>query len=422
MVVNGLGKLHLKAILWVLAAFFCVLVYMTDASLLGLLTVAMSVSLAVNTRSFLVLVLSFFNVLLGIAFDYFLRVRPNAFNFYFSNGASVEFLCLLSLLVYMVIAVMDSPKGGSRRAVTIEAAIPQFSKLIFYPAVASILLCGVFILKNERTLLASTFDISDLNRYPFLEYFGLIAFFAIGAAQGERKRLALAYFSAIFLILVCLLTSYRMVAIVISMAVIFMWFRGRTISKGVFVALWAGVYVLLMLISYVRLGMDEIGAAALVGYVDGRLDNTFTGVIETALIYTGVSENLSLIDNLKHLVGTVLPVPSSFVPESFQYIVHVHNVHPGRLPGGGLLAGFFIYFHYLLAVPVFLFLYLAIRKSGVSPIYGVMYFVVFICVARWWLYGPFVFFKFIGVFAVLQLINLASLKYEGQLRRGRMVI
>lgn len=403
------------------AVSLALLVFLIDTGLLGLLTIGISICFAITTRSFLVLVLSGFNILLGIAFDYFLRVRPQGFEFYSGNGASVDVLCLLSLLTYMAIAMLDTPKGGSKRAVTIEARLPQFSRLMYYPCVLAILLCALFILRNEKNLLTSSFDIRELVKYPFLEYFGIIAFFAIGAAGQEKRKLLVAYSSVIFLIAVCLLTSYRMVAIVISMAVIFMRYRERTINKSVFAALWCGAYVLLMLISYVRLGMENVGFDSLVGYVDGRLDNTFTGVIETALIYTGISEHQDYAENFMHFLGTIAPLPSSFIPDSMQYIVHIHNVYPGKIPGGGILAGFFIYFNYLLVVPVSLFLFFALRRAKKKTIFGVMYFITFICVARWWLYGPFVFFKFFGVFWVIYFINFLALKYEGRLRQRRRI-
>lgn len=411
------SKLLTGAPLNIVLALISLLIYLFDSNTLGIFTVLLSIFFIMKTESFLVFLLSFYNIMIGIAFDYYLRVRPYAFDFYFGNGASVEYLCLLSILIYLAINCLERQKKVWSSTVIIRARKPEFSRLIYYPFLLAIIGCSLFILKNERTILSSTFNIRELVKYPFLEYFGIIVLFAIGSARDSKAKEIFAYAASTFLILVCLLTSYRMVAIVIGLSLIFSRYCGVAVKKSLLLSFGAFFYSALMVISYIRLGASDIGISHIFGYVDnGRLDNTFSGVIETALIYTAVSQTQSFSQNIMHLIGTIAPLPSSFMPDSTSYLVNLFEIHRGKIPGGGLLAGFFIYFNYLLAIPVFAFLFFALRYSTRKVIFGAMYFICFICVSRWWLYGPFVFFKFFGIFFLLYLINIISLTYEKRIK------
>lgn len=402
------------------AILTCLMTYAIDESLLGVLTVALSIFFIIKTRNFLIFVLSAYNIMTGLAFDYYLRVRPHAFDFYYGNGSSVEFLCILSIACYIVIAYMgDDKENGFTKSMTIQAKLPEFSSLLYYPFLLSIVGCSLFILKNESTILTNSFDLRELVKYPFLEYFGIIVLFAIGAAKNSKPKEFAVYGAALFLVLVCLATSYRMVAIVIGLSIFFTKYRNVPINKNLMIFIGIFFYSILMIISYVRLGANSLELSRLLGYVDGRLDNTFSGVIETALMYTSVSYNQPLSQNLMHFAGTILPLPSSLLPDSMSYVFNIFKVHPGKIPGGGLLAGFFIYFNYILIIPVFTFLFFSLRYRNKNALFGSMYFICFICVSRWWLYGPFVFFKFSGIFFVIYLLNVTSLAFEKKLTTNK---
>jgi hypothetical protein len=311
----------------------------------------------------------------------------------------------------------DGKTKGFSKSMTIQARLPEFSSLLYYPFLISIIGCSLFILKNESTILTSSFDLRELVKYPFLEYFGIIVLFAIGSAKKSKTKELAVYGAALFLVLVCLATSYRMVAIVIGLSIFFAKYQNSPINKSLMIFLGVFFYSMLMVISYVRLGANSLEPSRLLGYVDGRLDNTFSGVIETALMYTSVSHNQPLSQNIMHFIGTILPLPSSLLPDSMSYVLNIFKVHPGKIPGGGLLAGFFIYFNYMLVIPVFAFLFFSLKYRNKNALFGSMYFICFICVSRWWLYGPFVFFKFSGIFFLVYLLNLAVLLFEKKLTK-----
>lgn len=398
--------------------FICLMVYAINESLLGILTVVLSIFFIIKTRNFLIFALSAYNIMTGLAFDYYLRVRPHAFDFYYGNGSSVEYLCILSIICYVVIVYMsDGKTKGFSKSMTIQARLPEFSSLLYYPFLISIIGCSLFILKNESTILTNSFDLRELVKYPFLEYFGIIVLFAIGSAKKSKTKELAVYGAALFLVLVCLATSYRMVAIVIGLSIFFAKYQNSPINKSLMIFLGVFFYSMLMVISYVRLGANSLEPSRLLGYVDGRLDNTFSGVIETALMYTSVSHNQPLSQNIMHFIGTILPLPSSLLPDSMSYVLNIFKVHPGKIPGGGLLAGFFIYFNYMLVIPVFAFLFFSLKYRNKNALFGSMYFICFICVSRWWLYGPFVFFKFSGIFFLVYLLNLAVLLFEKKLTK-----
>lgn len=377
-----------------------------------------------TTKSLLILILSAYNILLGVAFDYYLRVSPNEFTSYYghgssvAHGSSVEYLCLLSIAIYLTINIISENRPFKpSSSVTIHARQLEFASVIYYPSLLAIIFCSLFILKTEQALLGKNFDIQELVRYPFLEYSGILVLFAIGAAKKNKSKELAAYGAAFILVLVCLATSYRMSAIVIGLSIVFSRYIGKEIKKSNLALIGIPIYISLMAIGYFRQGVTDITFSLLLGYVNGKLDNTFTGVIETALIYTSVSQQQDLTQNLIHLIGVIAPLPSSLLPDSTSYASNIYNTYRAKVPGGGLLAGFFIYFNYLLAIPVLSFLYFAIRNSTKSTACSIMFFICFTCVSRWWLYGPYVLFKFSGIFAFIYLLNAIALGYEKNLEK-----
>ena len=403
----------IKLLTSLIAIAFCMAIYLVAPTYLGIATIGISALCMVKTKNLLCLLLSCLNISTGVAFDYFLRAKLHTYTFYFNNGISGELLCLVSIITFIAITTMASfYEPDIKSGVTIPAILPKFSSFLYIPCVLLILGCITFIISSEKSVFSQTFDAYELQKYPFLEYIGLIVMFAVGSANGGKKKEFIAYIVSAIFILTCLITSYRMVAIVTTLALIFMRYNNKIISKKFVITAWLSSYVVLTAISYLRLGIFDISPENVLGYVNGRLDNTFTGVIETALIYSGVAAKQDITTNLLHLIGTIAPLPNSLLPTAMLYIENVHEVHSGKIPGGGLLAGFFVYFNYLLVGPVFVFLYLAFKKSKSSRICGALYFIAFICIARWWLYGPFVFFKFTGVFLGIYLANLIALNVE----------
>lgn len=358
------------------------------------------------SRTILYLFLSFINFSLSIAFDNFLRVDP-VFYFYDGTGVTVGYLCLVSTVLFCIIGIIDMTRKGAAKGLLIDFKFPAVSAGIFWPFALATLAAAGFVYQNENFVLSAKYDAYELQKYPFLEYFGLVIAFMLQAAVGSRLRRAVGLGATAVYILVCLATSYRMVAIICLLAAFMTLFNGRRIGKPVLVAFWLTAYVGLTYISYWRVGIFDVTLANVLGYVNGRLDNTFTGVIETSLIYTSIAKGQGSIENFGYLVGALLPVPNSLIPDSMLYIVDA--LAKARFPGGGSLAGFIIYFNYFYAIPYLAFIYVAFRRSHLGGVAAGMYLILFITVTRWWLYGPYVIFKFLGVLLLIMLVNRFAL-------------
>jgi hypothetical protein len=356
------------------------------------------------SRTIIFLVLSFANVSLSVAFDNFLRVDPY-FYFYTGSPGDVNFLSLASLLLFIAIGMMDATRRPLRpNAPLIDFKFPEVSPLLFWPFAILTVGASFFILMNENLVLQSGFDADDLKKYTFLEYISLVIVFMIqSVTRGGKFKLRLAYLIAAFFVLAMVATSYRMVGIISTLAAVAIVFNGRKINKSTLVVIWLATYVALAYISYWRLGVFNINVENILGYKYGRLDNTFTGVIETSMIYIDIGRSQSLVENIKYLIGATLPVPNTFIPDSMLYIVDLHSRY--RVPGGGALAGFMMYFNYLYLVPYAIYFWIAFYRSGRGTVADGMYLILFCTVMRWWLYGPYVIFKFLGVLWVFMLLN-----------------
>lgn len=391
-----------------------ILIFSFGSYFQGIYIIFLSLAGIYFSRSFVALVFSFLSVSLGLAFDYYLRVRLNDFGFYYGNGSTVQYLALITMLYMVWFYWLDRVSSSNGKGVVIRSFDIKISSLFYYPSFLLIVFVSFFVAKNAGSFLSSNFELSELSKYSFLEYMAFIVLLFIKSSNSVNKS-RISYFVSFCFVLVLLMASYRMVAIIMMLTILFCYFNGRVLRRWPFVLLWVLSYFSLAAVSYLRYGVDDISLYNLLGYkYGGVLDNTFTGVIETALIYSSVSNGESFIGILKHLVGVLAPLPGSFIPDSWIYYVRLYEVHLGRIPGGGLLTGFFIYFNFML-LPFYM-LYKAFAfypaffgvRNKCSLFYNmssIFYFVVFISVARWWLYGPYVLFKFLGVAFLLFILN-----------------
>jgi hypothetical protein len=137
----------------------------------------------------------------------------------------------------------------------------------------------------------------------------------------------------------------------------------------------------------------------IMGYQNGRLDNTFTGVIETGLIYTEIAANSNSAQIFKHLIGMIAPLPNTFIPD--EYIYSVSAIRDYIMPGGGIFAAFSIYFSYSLSVIYLTVIHFAKERAQHSVYFGILLLIITATSARWWLYGPFVIFKYFGIFLLI---------------------
>ncbi len=374
-------------------------------------------------KSFLTLVLGFLNFSVSIAFDYYLRVWPHGFEFYDLRGIGVEELALFSTLAFLVVLYLDFiylRRGES--GVSIPNIQFDVSHKLYWPLLLAVSFCIVFVALNAGSLFSSEFSLAELKKYSFLEYFSVIVFFFILSSR-DNFRLYLSLFVSALFVGTLLMASYRMVAIIIVMTIVLAFYRGKQLHRGYLIGGWGLIYVLMALISYFRGGLYDIGLSQLLGYKDfGYLDNTFTGVIETALIYSSIYEEVDFSIRFFEFIGVLLPLPGFLLPDSMIYYSDLDSRYFGRIPGGGLLAGFFYYFDFLF-VPVWFFYIGAVYyclglEKVTSWFYSGLVFVMFVSVSRWWLYGPYVLFKFLGVFFLFVVINKALLSHSKEGSNG----
>lgn len=394
-----------------LIAFAFIVLFLYLPSYIGLFTIIVSLVGIVISRTPLLLFLSFLTFSLGIAFDYYIRVSPY-FYFYSKNGVTAEFLCLISGLLFTLFFYYDRyTESQGIGYVKINVVFPKISRLYFWPLVLTVLFVSYFILNNTSSLLSGDFDAYDLQKYPFLEYMGMVlAFLLLSAMRNGKFCVFIAYIVGGGYVLLCVLTSYRMVAIISALSIIFVFQSNKRVNKIPLTIVWLFSYVILTFISYFRIGIFEVNFENILGYQNGQLDNTFTGVIETALIYTGMYTTQGIEKILAHLIGTILPIPNSLIPDSLLYIVEANRLY--YMPGGGILAGFVIYFNYIFLIPFLIYVNYATKKAKVNKIAAVMSLILFSTITRWWLYGPFVIFKFFGAFLLLYGINCILLNCD----------
>ncbi|CCU72970.1 hypothetical protein [Thalassolituus oleivorans] len=387
-------------------------IFLLFDSYLGLYGVFLSLICLIVCRSFVTMILGFLNFSVSIAFDYYLRVWGYGYEFYDGRGVSVELLAAISVLLFLYVLFLDvyfacSLRDHSLRGVVIPRLEYTAHKILYIPLLLSVGFCSVFIFKNSGSMLSSDFDLQELEKYSFLEYLSVVIFFLLRADVSKRLR-NLAFLVSCLLVLSAIIASYRMVSIIYVMSIIISLLPGKAISRWLMLASWVLLYILMAFISYYRGGSYDIGISQILGYKDfGYLDNTFSGVIETALIYSSIYQNLNFIDRFMELIGTVLPLPGSLIPNHMIYYYDLASKYVGRIPGGGLLAGFVWYFDYLLLLFIVPYFYMVYRRifQGGGQFTLAMTFVFFVSVSRWWLYGPYVLFKFLGVFLIFLVIE-----------------
>lgn len=391
----------------ILSCFLCTLTALVLPTYGGIALLTAAAITTITANHLFTVILGFLNISLAIAFDYFLRTHPNGFEFYRQNSITASHLLVITSITYLIILLIDGIRTGGKPEIKIDISTPRISQLLFYPLFTSVIWCIYFVTTRGGNIFHQSFALDELSKFPFLEYFSIIVFFLIlSAKQSESNfRIYAASLLSAALVATFLLSSYRMVAIITSLSLLVSFKNQSTIKRSHILILWLVGYPGLAIISYYRQGVFDVSFANIVGYKNGILDNTFTGVIETALIYISTSAQHEIETTIKFLIGTLAPLPNTFIPDSFLYHIDVYERHRGRIPGGGLLPGFFIYFGYLLAPFVLAYIYIACKRARQDVLPGAMYMICTITVTRWWLYGPYVLFKFIGIFIVLLAAN-----------------
>lgn len=395
-----------------LSVILILLSYVFYPEHLGLLGIYLSLAGILLSRSFLMIVLAFLNVSVFIAFDYYLSAKGLIFEFYDGRGSDIASLAIATQIFYVFLIFLDFKYVTSKGLNFI--AMPVFNltgnRQLYYLSLVFIMYTTIFIQQNVSFISSGAFNLEELQKFSFLEYVSVFVFLG-GVSIENRKQKNLFITLTSILIISCLLASYRMVAIIYFMTLVVVIYQGKYFRKNILVFLWLCAFILLASISYIRGGIYEFTLLNILGYKDfGYLDNTFSGVIETSLIYSTIYIDTSFTQRLIQLIGLLLPVPGSLIPNEMIYYYDLSEKYIGRIPGGGMMPGFFYYFDYI-TVPIFLFYFYLVFKSYSKPlnIYSnIILFVACTTITRWWLYGPYVLFKLFGVCLLVYFIIKCS--------------
>lgn len=410
----------LKLSIFAFLAFTSVGVTLVIPMYLGLWMLTLSLWIILVAANITTVIYAFIHIFLGIAFDYYLRWEGSTPLFYRDGGASFEQLGLLTTIILLLFFSMDCSRISQ---INTRAHIPElnirFSRLAGWVSSFALMGCSFYVITSTGTILSQEFDVNDIGRYAILEYFALLIL--VSLFSRERGRHARFFFiaSAAVYTFVLVIASYRMASTVSGLALFLGLMSGKSIAKYKIVGIFVIVFFSMAVVGLLRASNMEINLLALIGYKQlGSfgyvLDSTFTGVIETSLIYTSFSQQIPIAQKVGYLFAIIAPLPSSLLPESLDYHSVAKAYHQTRVPGGGIVAGYVLFTEYLLIFPL---LWFFARSQTIKLRIGqrmrpqhnslqhVLFAILMITIMRWSLYGVYVLFKFLGIMLVLLFLD-----------------
>ena len=379
---------------------------------IGIIIILISIIGTFTSRNLVVMIFSLMNIFLGHAFFNYID-QGNPFVFYYSNGIEIEYLAKVTFSVINIIYFLDYKYTNYNfHSLNFKIKTYQINQKFFFPIFFIIFFTAMFLFLKEINVFSEGFNKLELEKFSFLEYLSILIFFLFASIREKKTNYLLAIFVVSFLIIVSLLSSFRLVAIIYSLSLFFCMSKENTTNRLLFLFFTlVGGYVVSVIGLY-RGWIPSADLLSLVGYKNGILDNTFTGIIETALIYSSSSTEQNIFQNIKFLIGVILPLPNSLIPDDFLYYKEIYTKHFGRIPGGGLLSGFIIYFNYLLVPFILFYFHYAFKHAKDNKHSAAMYYIILVTLPRWWLYGPYVLFKFLSFYFVVYIITQSILKNE----------
>jgi hypothetical protein len=419
----------LKLYLFAVLALASVFVAVYTPTFIGIWMLLLSIWIAFVAANITTVLYAFINGFLAVSFDYYLRWENAPMLFYRGYGASPEQLGLLTTIILLIFYTLDR---SSASRVNLYAYVPELNLLFSHLSgwVASFILLGgsFYVVTVSGTIFQKHFDLNEIGRYAFLEYLSLLIL--VTQFSRERRRKARFFFSAIavFYTFALVLASYRMAATLSALALLLGLMSGKRIAKYKILGVIAISFLAMGIVGLLRHGQMEFGLLSLLGYkhlgsFGFVLDSTFTGVIETSLIYTSYSESLSLSQTIGNFLAIIAPVPSSMLPDSLNYHGAAKAFHQTRVPGGGIVAGYVLFTKYLLMIPLMWFFVLSqtiklqIEQSARlqhNSIQHVLFAILMITMMRWSLYGVYVLFKFMGIFFLVLLVDAGFRSLAGR--------
>lgn len=410
----------LKLYVFAFLAFTSVGVTLMIPTYLGLWMLTLSLWILLVAANVTTVIYAFINIFLAVTFDYYLRWQDSTMLFYRGGGASLEQLGLVTTIILLLFYAMDRSRISH---INTHAHVPElnlrFSRLAGWVSSFALMACSFYVITSTGTILEQQFDLNEIGRYAFLEYAALLILVSLFST--ERGSHARFFFiaSAAAYTLVLLLASYRMASTVSGLALFLGLMSGKSIAKYKIIGFFVIGFFSMAFVGLLRGDHTNINLLAMIGYKQMGsfgyvLDNTFTGVIETSLIYTSFSQHIPFAQKVGYFFAIIAPLPSSLLPGSLDYHSAAKAYHQTRVPGGGIIAGYVLFTDYLLIVPLLWFfarsqtIKLRIRKTmrrQHNSLQHLLFAILMITIMRWSLYGVYVLFKFLGIMFVLLFLD-----------------
>jgi hypothetical protein len=378
----------------------------------GILIAASGIYGLIFGAKLLTVVLSAFALPLGQAFQYFIGEISNL-RFISPGDDALYYLSLGTVFFYIFIFIMDFKYGDYKPGrVLINIRLPRLPGVFFFPTLLFFVVTIIILTNFVSPMWSNDYNVFVQNRYGFLEYFGLLTMLVYCSNRSDsdiRLYAIRIIWCVVFISLV--LWGFRMAAVLFLLSVVVLEMNQRSINRLGLIFVVVVAYVLLTAIGSLRFGyMPEFGN--LIGLGNVALDNTFTGVIETSLMYIEISESIELTSLLYYFFSMVSPVPYSMLPYEAHYIGTVYEEF-SKVPGGGLIASFFYYFGVPLLFLIMAVLFTVYKYESIKTIAGSVMLIAIFSSPRWFLYGPYVLFKLSGLWLIfLVVITLIFTRYR----------
>lgn len=365
----------------------------------------------------LTLIISAFAIPLGQGLQYF-QDDVGRLVFIDASLGLINVLASLCIAFSLFLLFLDFRYGSYQpNKVTVDILLPKVPRLLFVPCLLLILVVILFVSSTVSPIWSAGYDVFQQNRYGVLEYLGVVTLLVYCSVPKRTKRIIL-FLRIGFFFLTLLLFSwgFRMAAVMCLLSVIVNEFNGK--SFGRFLIIW-GVfigYALLNLIGALRFGGIP-DFAAVIGVGDRELDNTFTGVIETSLMYMEQSSMIDFSVKGYQFLGYILPIPLSMLPSDVNVAKVVYSAY-WKVAGGGSLLGFCYYFWFLLPPLIITILFKAYKYGSSHTVYGGLMFILIMSAPRWYLYSPHVIVKFFIMWLLVVILSILFFSADWRIKSG----
>ena len=393
----------------------CGLVSIIIPSYSGIVLMVLGFYGLVYGAEMLTIIISAFSIPLGQGLQYF-QDDVGRLVYIDASLGLINFLASLCVAFSLILLFLDFRFGSYQpEKVTIDTCLPRAPRVFFVPTILFILVVILFIGSTVSPIWSTGYDVFTQNRYGILEYLNVLMLLVYCSIPNRTKiTILLIRFVFFFLIFALFSWGFRLAATMCFLTVIVGEFNGKSFGRSRIILVACIGYVFLNLIGSLRFGgILDFGEAIGVGVA--VLDNTFTGVIETTLMYMDQSRNTDLTVKSYQFLGYILPIPFSMLPNDINVANVVYDTY-FKVPGGGSFLGFAYYFWFLLPPLVILILFKGYKYGSSHPIYGGLMFLLIISAPRWYLYSPHVIVKFFLIWLLLLILGVSLFSADKRIK------